>query len=521
MKKKMNNPNSHKIKRAIVSVSDKSNLVPFCTELVNLGVEIFSTGGTKKALLEANLPVKSVSDITNFPEILGGRVKTLHPMIHSGLLADLGNEEHLTQMKEHNLESIDLLVVNLYPFEKTLEKENVGHDELIENIDIGGPAMLRASAKNYKWTATIVNPAKYDEVIAILKDNNCTIPIEKRAELAGEVFATTAYYDSLIANYFESFNNTKDSPQINLSFKKEYDLRYGENPHQKAALYGNFSKIFNKIHGKELSFNNIIDINASAQLISEFTEPACTIVKHTNPCGVATGNTLSEAYNKAFATDTVSPFGGIISFNRTVDLETAQTVHSIFTEVIIAPEFTAEALELLTKKKDRRLIVCDFENIAKYNQTDIRSVVGGLLTQSANLKLVDDGALKVVTNRTPTPYEYRALMFAWLVCKHVKSNAIVYTKDDATLGIGAGQMSRVDSSRIAVEKAKMMGLNLEGSVVASDAFFPFADGLLQAVEAGATAIIQPGGSVRDEEVIKAANENNIAMIFTGMRHFRH
>ncbi len=517
----MNNPNLHKIKKALISVSDKTHLVPFCKELVNLGIEIYSTGGTKSTLQSENIPVKSVSELTNFPEILGGRVKTLHPNIHSGLLADLGNEDHLKQMEVHNLSSIDLLVVNLYPFEQTLAKENATHQDLIENIDIGGPAMLRASAKNYKWTATIVNPNKYDEIISIMKENDCTIPIEKRAELAGEVFALTAYYDSLISNYFAKYNNTKEISKINIALKKEADLRYGENPHQNAALYGNFGKIFHKIHGKELSFNNIIDINSSAQLIAEFNEPCCTIVKHTNPCGVGLADNLSEAYNKAFSTDNVSPFGGIITFNRTVDIDTAKTIHSIFTEVIIAPSFSDEAIELLTKKKDRRLIVFNQDNINKYNVLDVRSVVGGLLTQSANTLLVDESALKVVTNRQPTPYEYRALMFGWKICKHVKSNAIVYTSDDRTLGIGAGQMSRVDSSRIAVEKAKLMEIDLTGSVVASDAFFPFADGLLQAVEAGATAIIQPGGSVRDEEVINAANENNIAMIFTGMRHFKH
>lgn len=381
--------------------------------------------------------------------------------------------------------------------------------------------MLRASAKNYRWTATVVNPQDYDDLINILKENDCTIPLTKRAELAGEVFALTAYYDTLIAEYFANFNQKKEFSQINIALKKEADLRYGENPHQKAALYGNFGKIFQKIHGKELSFNNIIDINASAQLISEFNEPCCTIVKHTNPCGVGLAENLSDAYNKAFSTDNVSPFGGIITFNREVDIETAKTVHSIFTEVIIAPSFTDEAKELLTKKKDRRLIIFNQNSITKNNVIDIRSVIGGLLTQSANTLLFDESALKVVTNRQPTDEEYKALMFGWKICKHVKSNAIIYAMNDRTLGIGAGQMSRVDSSRIAVEKAKLMGIDLTGSIVASDAFFPFADGLLQAVEAGATAIIQPGGSVRDEEVINAANEHNIAMIFTAMRHFKH
>jgi phosphoribosylaminoimidazolecarboxamide formyltransferase/IMP cyclohydrolase len=515
------NSNNYKIKSAIVSVSDKSGILEFCQSLNDLGIIIYSTGGTAKLLANNNIPVKSVSELTNFPEILDGRVKTLHPAIHAGLLADYSKPEHQKQMLDLGLSSIDLLVVNLYPFEETLKDENATHEELIENIDIGGPTMLRSAAKNYKWTLPIINPKRYSEVIEILKQNNCTIPTEYRALLAGEVFQFTSYYDSLITGYLNKFNQVEIPEKLTIPVQKEFDLRYGENPHQKAALLGNFTGLFEKLHGKELSFNNIIDMNAAAQIILEFDEPTVAIIKHTNPCGIGKDSNLSNAWDKAFATDNVSPFGGIVVVNRKVDLEFATKIHNIFLEVIIAPDYSADALELLTKKKDRRLIKTDFDKLKDAITHDIRSVAGGFLMQTADNELIDETSMKVVTNKIPTPYEMQAMMFAWKVCKHVKSNAIVYTSNDRTLGIGAGQMSRVDSSRIAVEKAKLMGIDLSGSVVASDAFFPFADGLLQAIEAGATAIIQPGGSVRDNEVIQAANDNNITMIFTGMRHFRH
>lgn len=517
----MNTPDNHIVKKAIISVSDKTGIVEFCNELCNLGIEIYSTGGTKKLLLSNNIPVKSVSEITNFPEILDGRVKTLHPSIHAGLLADLGKNEHLNQLEEMSLESIDLLVVNLYPFEETLKNENATHDQLIENIDIGGPTMLRAAAKNYRWTLPLINPNRYQELISILKENNCTVSEKYRLLLAGEVFTFTAYYDSLIAGYMNKINQVEIPAKLTIPVAKEYDLRYGENPHQKAALLGNFSSLFDKIHGKELSFNNIIDINAASQLILEFDEPTVAIIKHTNPCGVGCGNNLVEAWDKAFATDNVSPFGGILAVNRKIDLDTAKAIHDIFLEVIIAPDYSSEALEILTKKRDRRLIRTDFDKLNEAITHDIRSVAGGFLMQTADNELIDESNIKVVSEKQPTPYELKAMMFAWKISKHVKSNAIVYTSDDRTLAIGAGQMSRVDSSRIAVEKAKSMSIDLRGSVVASDAFFPFADGLLQAIEAGAVAVIQPGGSVRDNEVIEAANKNKIAMIFTNMRHFRH
>lgn len=516
----MKTPSNHKIKRALISVSDKSGIVEFAKQLTELCIEIFSTGGTKKTIADSGIPVRSISDLSGFPEILDGRVKTLHPAIHAGLLAQLDNEKHLEQMAEHHLESIDLLIVNLYPFEATLEK-NASHEVLIENIDIGGPGMLRAAAKNYLWTAPVINPDRYVEIIDLLKNNDCTINEEYRLMLCGEVFSHTGYYDAVIAGYLNKTLENK-LPEVHaIPMKVAQKLRYGENPHQYASLYGNFNKIFKQLHGKELSYNNILDIDGATKLILEFDETALAIIKHTNPCGVATGNTLKEAWDKAMATDTVSPFGGIIAVNRTVDKETAEAVHSLFTELIIAPEFTDEALAILTKKKDRRLILADYEMLRGTLTTDIRAVAGGFLVQKTDTFLIDNDNLKVVTKRQPTDDEMKAMMFGWKVCKHVKSNSIVYAASDRTLGIGAGQMSRVDSARIAVEKAKMMGLDLKGSICASDAFFPFSDGVLQAVEAGATAVIQPGGSVRDEEVIAAADEHNVAMIFTGLRHFRH
>jgi len=511
---------NHKIKRSLISVSDKTGIVEFASELTNLNIEIYSTGGTAKALKDAGLPVRSVSDLTGYPEILGGRVKTLNPIIHGGLLADLSNQDHINQMNKNNINSIDLVIVNLYPFEKTLQNKSSTHHDLIENIDIGGPAMLRASAKNYKWTAVVINPNRYTKILEFLNENGA-IPEYYRLELAGEVFNHTAAYDTMIGNYFIEINKVKTPEKLNLSYNLTQQLRYGENPHQSAALYGNFECIFKKLHGKELSFNNILDINAAAGLILEFSEPALAIIKHTNPCGMAIGDNLSDAFNKAFATDNVSPFGGIIAVNRTIDLETAETMHSLFTEVIIAPDFTQEALELLTKKKDRRLIRASLEDLNCALQEDFRSVAGGLLIQDLDrINLLEEN-LKVVTKRAPTVDEMNALLFGWRVCKHVKSNAIVYAASDRTLAIGAGQMSRVDSSRIAVEKATMNNISLIGSVIASDAFFPFDDGVKQAAEAGATAIIQPGGSIRDDEVIRTADELNMAMIFTGIRHFKH
>ncbi len=516
----MKTPDTHIVKTALISVSDKTGIVDFARELANKDVTIYSTGGTAKLLKENSIPVKSVSEITNFPEIMDGRVKTLHPNVHAGMLADLGKESHIAQMKEHNISSIDLLVVNLYPFEQTLAKPESTHEDMIENIDIGGPAMLRAAAKNYKWTATVVNPDCYAKILEEMSDSN-TISLELRTKLAAEVYSLTAYYDSVISKYMREYCE-KETEQYGLGLKKAQSLRYGENPHQKATLFGaNFYNVFEQLHGKELSYNNIIDLSAAAQIIIEFEEPTVALIKHTNPCGVGIADNIVDAYHKAFATDNVSPYGGIFAANRTVDMKFAETVHGIFSEIIIAPDFTEEALELLQQKKNRRLIKVDFDNIRNNINVEYKSVVGGYLMQESDKQLLSEEGYKVVTKRQPTEAEMQGLKFAWKVCKHVKSNAIVYTSNDRTLGIGAGQMSRVDSSRIAVEKAKLMNLDLQGSVLASDAFFPFADGLIEAAKAGVTAIIQPGGSVRDEEVIQAADENNIAMIFTGMRHFKH
>ncbi|MBK9250273.1 MAG: bifunctional phosphoribosylaminoimidazolecarboxamide formyltransferase/IMP cyclohydrolase [Ignavibacteria bacterium] len=513
-------PDSYRVTRALISVSDKTDIVDFAQKLHELGIEILSTGGTASLLREHGITVQSVSDYTGFPEIMDGRVKTLQPKIHGGLLGVLDNTSHQQQMSEHGIKSIDLLIVNLYPFEKTLTNPTSTHDDIVENIDIGGPAMVRAAAKNYKWTAVVVNPDRYPSILDSLTADK-TISESLRRELAGEAFAHTGYYDSLIAGYFRSQTGLMFPGELSIPVRKSQSLRYGENPHQQAVLYGNFTSIFRQVHGKELSYNNIIDIDAAAKLSLEFTEPTVVIIKHTNPCGVGSGTTLSDAYAKAFATDTVSPFGGIIAVNRTIDLEFAQTVHSLFAEVLIAPDFTDEALDLLRKKRDRRLMTVDYAALRKAMQRQVKSVAGGLLVQTDDTELLDESALKTVTKREPTEDERAALMFAWRVAKHVKSNAIIYAAKDRTLAIGAGQMSRVDSARIAVKKAHDAGIDLTGSAVASDAFFPFADGLLQAVEAGATAVIQPGGSVRDAEVIAAADENSIAMMMTGMRHFRH
>ncbi|MBL7998361.1 MAG: bifunctional phosphoribosylaminoimidazolecarboxamide formyltransferase/IMP cyclohydrolase [Candidatus Kapabacteria bacterium] len=517
----MTTPSTYPVKRALISVSDKTGIVEFAREISSLGIEVISTGGTAALLRKEGITVTNVSDITGFPEVMDGRVKTLHPAIHGGLLAVLDDEAHLRQMSEHNIDSIDLAVINLYPFEETLHNPHSSDADIIENIDIGGPAMVRASAKNYKWTAILVNPADYATVLASLRDNKNTISEELRRRLAGEAFAHTAHYDTMIAGYFAKQRADSLGAHFSISARLDQPLRYGENPHQRGALYGSFTKCYRQIHGKELSYNNIIDIDAAQLLVMEFHEPTVAIIKHTNPCGVGSGVTLSEAWEKAFSTDTVAPFGGIVALNREVDYDTANTIHAVFTEVIIAPSFTDDALALLTKKKDRRLIIANTELIAAATGLNVKTVTGGFVVQSPDSELLDAEAMNVVSEREPTDNELASMMYAWKVAKHVKSNAIVYAAADRTLAVGAGQMSRVDSARIAVSRAKQFGLDLQGCAVASDAFFPFADGLLQCVEAGATAVIQPGGSVRDSEVIAAANENNIAMICTGMRHFRH
>ena len=510
------------IRRALISVSDKRGLIAFASALQARGVEIISTGGTLSFLQKNNIPARQVSDVTGFPEILDGRVKTLHPVIHAGLLAVLDNPAHVRQLEEHKITPIDMVVVNLYPFAETIAKPGIGLEDAIEQIDIGGPSMLRSAAKNFRHTAVITNPDRYEAVMQELQARDGSISEETCFALAREVFRHTAAYDAVISGYLD--RQAEPDAVFPTSFQvaapRELPLRYGENPHQQAALYGTWTSLFEKLHGKELSFNNIIDVSAAAALAAEFDEPAAIIVKHTNPCGAGTGATLDEAYERAFATDTASPFGGIVAVNRPLNLSAAELINKIFTEVIIAPAFPDDVLALLKKKKDRRLITLRGD-LRQRRDPDVRSVPGGFLVQEPDVRPPAEEGFRVVTKRAPTDDEARALRFAWKIAKHVKSNAIVYAGPDRTLGVGAGQMSRVDASRVAVRKATDYGLSLQGSVVGSDAFFPFADGLLEAVRAGATAVIQPGGSVRDDEVIAAADEHNIAMIFTGTRHFRH
>jgi len=510
-----------KIRRALISVSDKKGIIEFAKALKEFGVEIISTGGTFSALKNAGIEVKSVSEITGFPEILDGRVKTLHPCIHGGILAVLDNPSHRDQLQQHHIEPIDLVIVNLYPFEQTISAENVKLDDAIEQIDIGGPAMVRSSAKNFRFTAIVVNPDLYGVVLEEMREHEGSLTIQTRFNLACRAFQHTSHYDSVISSYLSGLTPQNTLPDsLTISLPKEQPIRYGENPHQSAALYGKFGSHFQKLHGKELSYNNILDINAAALLCAEFDEPTVVIIKHNNPCGVASDSVLLDAYKKALATDSKSAFGGIVCVNRPLDRSTAEAINEIFTEVVIAPEYEKGVLEFLTKKKDRRLIR-QISNLRKVRELDIRKVVGGLLVQDPDQHRIHPNSLKVVTKRQPTDDEMKALLFAWRIAKHVKSNAIVYASGDRTLGIGAGQMSRVDSSKIAAMKATDAGFNLHGCAVSSDAFFPFADGLLEAIKVGATAVIQPGGSVRDEEVIQAANEHDVAMVFTGIRHFRH
>ena len=507
-----------KITRALISVSDKTGLVAFAKELSAMGVEIISTGGTAKLLQKEKIPVIEISQYTGFPEMMDGRVKTLHPKVHGGLLHLRDNAEHVAQAKEHGIEPIDLVVVNLYPFEATVAKEGVTLEEAIEQIDIGGPSMLRSAAKNYRSVTVVVDPADYADVIDAMKANDGETTLQLRERLGIKVFVTTSKYDGAIANFL---NKEKEcSSSFSISEPLVTQLRYGENPHQTGALYGRWDEYFEKLHGKDLSYNNILDITAAAELIEEFSDPTVAILKHTNPCGVGSDADLREAWDKAFATDKQAPFGGIIICNRPVTEDLARAISEIFSEVIIAPDFEPDARALLQKKKNLRLMR-KLRAVQTKDDLLIRSVVGGVLVQSRDSSPESDIESKIVTGRKPTADELAAMVFAWKVVKHVKSNAIVYAAKDRTLGIGAGQMSRVDSSRIAIWKAKDAGLSLAGSAVGSDAFFPFPDGLIAAAEAGATCAIQPGGSVKDPEVIAAANERKMAMICTGVRHFRH
>lgn len=510
-----------KIRRALISVSDKRGITQLATTLKSFNVQIISTGGTFIALKEAGFDVTPVSDVTNFPEILDGRVKTVHPKILGGILGAIDNPKHVDQMKEHEIDPIELVVVNLYPFERTIASDDVRLETAIENIDIGGPTMMRAAAKNYHHAAVVVNPDLYGVIAEEMQSHDGCITEQTRFQLACSAFQHTAHYDSIIAEYLRGLTPSAGFPEtFTISLQRAQDLRYGENPHQAAALFGLFDEYFKKLHGKELSYNNILDINTAAQVCAEFNEPTVAIVKHGNPCGVASAPSLAEAYSRALATDLKSAFGGIVALNCPLDLATAEALNEIFLEVIIAPDFEPRVLDFLTKKKDRRIIRQNV-NLRTLRELDIRRVAGGLLIQDPDQHRIHRDQLRVVTRRSPSDDEMAAMLFAWNIAKHVKSNAIVYARGDRTLGVGAGQMSRVDSSKLAAMKAADAGLDLKGCAVASDAFFPFADGLLEAVKVGATAVIQPGGSIRDQDVIKAADDHNVAMIFTGIRHFRH
>ncbi|MGA8617704.1 MAG: bifunctional phosphoribosylaminoimidazolecarboxamide formyltransferase/IMP cyclohydrolase [Candidatus Sulfotelmatobacter sp.] len=524
-------PSSSRIQRAILSVTDKTGLADFARRLSGLGVELISTGGTAKLLRDSGIAVKDISELTGFPEMLDGRIKTLHPKVHGGILHRRQNPAHTAAVAEQSIQPIDMVVVNLYAFEKTAAKSGVAFEELIENIDIGGPSMIRSAAKNFHDVAVVTSPADYPAIAEELARSGGALSLETKWRLAQKAFATTAAYDSAIAstleqipdvNNFQLTTSSESFPQtLRLSFQKTLDLRYGENPHQKAAMYSDGSGVgvanAHQIQGKELSYNNIVDLQAAWDLAQEFDPQdaaVCAIIKHTNPAGTATGKTLAEAYKRALACDPVSAFGAVIGVNRPIDAEAAEEMHKLFLEVIAAPAFDEAAKARFATKKNLRLV----EVKAAPQKWTLKNISGGILLQDADSRPLQDVDLKIVTQRAPTPEEIRALLFAWKVCKHVKSNAIVYARDGQTVGVGAGQMSRVDSARIGAMKAQ---LPLNGTVAASDAFFPFPDGVEEIAKAGATAIIQPGGSQRDAEVVAAADRLGLAMLFTGVRHFRH
>jgi phosphoribosylaminoimidazolecarboxamide formyltransferase/IMP cyclohydrolase len=539
---------SSRIQRAILSVTDKTGLVDFARQLSGLGIELVSTGGTAKLLRDSGIAVKDISELTGFPEMLDGRVKTLHPKVHGGILHRRENSVHVAAVAEHGIQPIDMVVVNLYAFEKTAAKPGVAFEELIENIDIGGPSMIRSAAKNFHDVAVVTSPADYPAIADELVRSSGALSLETKWRLAQRAFATTAAYDSAIASTLEAIPDIASDPvrtgalarpaerssaaifphTLRLSFQKTLDLRYGENPHQKAAMYSDGSGVgvanARQLQGKELSYNNIVDLQAAWDLAQEFNDsgiddsqmndPFCAIIKHTNPAGAATGKTLAEAYKRALECDPVSAFGGVIGVNRPIDGEAAEEMHKLFLEVIAAPSFDDAAKARFASKKNLRLV----EVKAAPQKWILKNVSGGILLQDNDVRPLQDVDLKVVSQRAPTSEEMRALLFAWKVCKHVKSNAIVYARDGQTVGVGAGQMSRVDSAKIGAMKAQ---LPLQGTVAASDAFFPFSDGVEEIAKAGATAIIQPGGSQRDPEVIAAADRLGLAMLFTGVRHFRH
>jgi phosphoribosylaminoimidazolecarboxamide formyltransferase / IMP cyclohydrolase len=515
-----------KIQRAILSVTDKTGLAEFAEQLANMGVELISTGGTAKLLRDRGIKVQDISDLTGFPEMLDGRVKTLHPKVHGGILHRRNNAAHRAAVEQHFIPAIDMVVVNLYAFEKSAAKPGVQVEELIENIDIGGPSMIRSAAKNFQDVAVVTSPAEYQAIAAEMRQSGGSLSPATKWRLAKQAFATTAAYDSAIASTLEGIADPGGletqagafPKTLRLSFHKIMDLRYGENPHQKAAMYSDGSGVgvanARQLQGKELSFNNIVDLQAAWDLAQEFSEPACAIIKHTNPCGAAIADSLAVAFTKALECDPVSAFGGVIGVNRPVDAAAAEEMAKLFVEVIAAPSFDEAAKARLATKKNLRLV----EIVARPEKWVLKNVAGGLLVQDADVAPLADAELRVVTDRQPTAEENRALRFAWKVCKHVKSNAVLYAREGQTVGVGAGQMSRVDACKTGAMKAV---LPLQGSVAASDAFFPFPDGVEEIAKAGSTAIIQPGGSVRDAEVIEAANRLGLAMIFTGVRHFRH
>ena len=525
------------IRTALLSVSDKNGIVSFAKALHEQGIKLISTGGTAKLLAENKLPVVEVSSLTKFPEMLDGRVKTLHPMVHGGLLARRDFPEHMAALKEHGIDTIDMLVINLYPFNETVARENCSFEDAVENIDIGGPAMLRAAAKNHQDVTVLISPADYEPVLAEMKANQNVVSYKTNLSLAKKVFAHTAQYDGAIANYLSSLDDALDHKArsaypdtLHLAFEKVQEMRYGENPHQSAAFYKDIQPVagalanYKQLQGKELSYNNIADADSAWECVKSFANnaggaAACVIIKHANPCGVAVGANALEAYQKAFKTDPSSAFGGIIAFNVPCDGAAAQEISKQFVEVLIAPSFSDEAKAIFAAKQNVRLLEIPLGD--GFNTFDFKRVGGGLLVQSPDAKNVLESEMRVVSKRLPTPSEMNDMLFAWRVAKFVKSNAIVYCANGMTLGIGAGQMSRVDSARMASIKAENAGLSLQGSAVASDAFFPFRDGLDVVVNGGASCAIQPGGSMRDDEIIAAANEHGIAMIFTGTRHFRH
>jgi phosphoribosylaminoimidazolecarboxamide formyltransferase / IMP cyclohydrolase len=521
-------PSHHRVHRAILSVTDKTGLLDFARKLAALGIELISTGGTAKLLRDSGVAVKDISELTGFPEMLDGRVKTLHPKVHGGILHRRDDPKHVAAVAEHGIAPIDMVVVNLYAFEKTAARPEIKFEELIENIDIGGPSMIRSAAKNFHDVAVVTSPADYDSIAEELARENGSLSSATRWRLAQKAFALTAAYDSTIASTLERVSPDslqQAQPQsfpstLRLSFQKVLDLRYGENPHQKAAMYSDGSGVgvanARQLQGKELSYNNIVDLQAAWDLAQDFKDegPFCAIIKHTNPCGAASGKTLAETYQRALECDPVSAFGGVIGVNCTIDLAAAEEMHKLFLEVIAAPAFDDAAIAKFASKKNLRLV-----EVASANQKWIlKNVSGGMLVQDADIRPLEGADLKAVSKRAPTPEETRALLFAWKICKHVKSNAIVYARDGQTVGVGAGQMSRVDAAKFGAMKAQ---LPLKGTVAASDAFFPFPDGVEEIAKAGATAIIQPGGSQRDAEVIAAADRLGLAMLFTGVRHFRH